>query len=434
MPDQWGRFSFSDGLQIANTVEYFKHENEREQEKKLNEDAYKVADAMSNKQDISGFAPESRYKGAKLYWDNNLNELRSKTQQMQLSNEGMQQKVNKLKLNLDEAGQRLREYKAARAAGDDKTARQIAMQINNENMYNGRYVQPSQGERGGYDVTNWDGSKQNIGEIPMDKIDAYLGAYFDKPPDEIMQWQMSAEQLRAQKNADVLSKAEPYINEKTGKIIYKVPAGVWGPDGKPRGSFFVDDPNAQSEVPPDQTKGFVKFSVASGKAGLEASKTTTAKNKVINPTDIVTQGGKAGLVTQAGGGAQFSPIQGGLDTSSLPAKTGQMNAGQTYNMNVKQLETELMPFVEKGKSAIDPETLEITNDGRNAIMSAIKLLEKNKENPTSLTQPEKSILPNAMRAVQMYQTLSEFNKKTFGLQGGEPQAAPAPPPGFVINK
>jgi len=461
MVDRWGRLTFDDGLQIAQTAQYFKRDYEREQDRKAEKDAYKVADAIRNKDDISQFSPEARYKGSKLYWDDEFGKVRTQTYQARNETEAIQQKSAKLKLNLDQAAEKLRVYKSARRSGNNALAKQLAVQISNEHMYNGRYIEgPERGEPG-YKVTNWDGSKQVVSDMPIEQVDQLLGAYFDRPQDEIMQWQMSAEALRAQKNEEILSKAEPYINEKTNQVIYRVPAGTWDPQtGKPRGAFFVDSPTAETEIPKSQTKGFTKFNVAVAKAGLRTERLRSKKaEKDLGKPDIVSpgslvpgKGGQVGVITSGpqrpagqidetgaidetapSGGLQFQAIP-GLGQGAIPGGKGAPTASQQYNLMVKQLETELMPFIDKGQSAIDPETLQITNSGKNALMNAIKLAQKYQSGPTDLTDEEKAIAQNAVRAVQIYQSISDVNKQSFGLQSPQAgQSIAAPPPGFIMD-
>ena len=444
MVDRYGRPTMSDGLRLATAVTFLKREGQRDADRMTNKQSFEVADALANQKDVSGYSPEARYKGAKMHGDTALTEGRAKAQELVLSNAGMQEKLNKLNLNLQQAHEKLRVYQSARASGNDALAKSLAVQISNEHMYNGRHIEgPERGEPG-YKVTNWDGSVENVADMPIEQVDELLGAYFDKPQDEIMQWQLSGEQKRRQRNEEVLAKAEPYLNEKTGQVIYKVPAGLWGPDGKPRGSFFVDGPMAQNEIPAEQAKGFVKFGVAAGKAGLEASKTSTKKArrdlalpKTVAPGNIVTQGGEAGLLEATPKGAKFQKIEGGLDISSLPgSKSTAKGASQAFNLKVKRLDTELMPFIDKGQSAIDPETLTITSDGRNALMNAIKLVQKAEDDPGSLTQQEEALLTNAARAVEIYQSISEENRQAFGLSKNSRSTGRdkvKPPPGFELD-
>ena len=440
MPDRWGRPTFSDGLDIARTVQYFKNENERDIDRKTEQDSYKVADAIANKKDISGFSDEARFKGANLHWDTKFNEVRTKTREQLNTNAGKREQLLDLQLKRTSSGERLKVYKAARVSGNDALAKQLAVEINNLDMFNGRYIEGPERRTGetGYKVTNWDGSKQNFDDIPIEQIDQLLGAYFDKTEDEIMNWQLTAVQKRRQKNEEILSQAEPWVNEKTGQVIYKIPSGTWGPDGKPRGSFFVDGPMAQNELSPEQTKGFVKFSVATGKAGLEKTRKDIDRPNIVAPGSVVTQGGKAGLITTGKEGAQFEGIKGGLDTSSLPGKKGAMNASQQYNLSVKRLDTELMPFLDKGQSAIDPETLQITNDGRNALMNALSLAQKYEKAPDSLSSKEQALVNNAIRAMQIYQSLSEGNRQAFNLEKNPAQSMRPEntqlPPGFVMDQ
>jgi hypothetical protein len=430
MPDQYGRPTIADGLQVAQAFNWAQENEAKNQDRRTAAEAYQVADAMANKKDTSNFTPQARFAGAKLYWDSKLGELKTKSQEQLNTTQAMQQTMTRLDLNLKVAGERLRQYQLARSMGDDKRAKEIAIQLNNENMYNGHYVKPNT-ESGGYDVTTWGGKTEKIDDMPITQVDQLLGAYFNKPYDEIMQWQMGAEQLRRQKNEEILARAEPWINDKTGQIIYKIPAGIWAPDGQPRDAHFVDDPMAQRELTPEQTKGFTKLDVASKKAAvMGAQKEMNKPGAPINPDMVVQSGGQTGLIIPGEGGkpAAFTPIQGGAGKLSIP-KGKAASEKSSYDLKVKQLETELMPFVEKGQSVIDPQTLAITNNGNNALKTAMSIVQKNEQDPKQLSDAEKKLLPNAQRAVAMYQQLSQMNAQSYGLQtqgGGEGGGLPAP--------
>ena len=110
MPDRWGRPTFQDGLAVVGTVEHF-------QDRAANKDAYKVAEAIANKQDLSNFSPESKYKGARMYWDNQFAEVKTKTRDQSRSNYAIREKLLKQQQNLQDAQEKLRMYRAMRAAG-----------------------------------------------------------------------------------------------------------------------------------------------------------------------------------------------------------------------------------------------------------------------------------------------------------------------------
>lgn len=427
MPDQYGRPTFADGIGLASAINWTKENNRKDAERQTEQDAYKVADAMSNKADVSAFSPEARYKGAKLHFDNRFNEVKLATQEKLNSSAGMQETMTRLDMNLKTANERLRQYKMARQAGDDQAAKNIAIMMNNENMYTGRFIE---GKPGDYTVTTQGGEKLKIKDMPIEQVDQILGSYFDKPYEDIMKWQMSAEQYRRMTNEKIISQAEPFYNESTGQVIFKVPAGAWGPDGKPRGAFFVD--SQDKEIPAEQAKGFVKMSIAGAKAGIRKANAP----ETIDPAKMVQSGGQTGLVMQSPGGQpSFTPIKGGAEKITKPGTATEANA--QYNNMVKRLETELMPFIEKGSTAIDPETFQLTTSGRAAIQVAADIVQRAQADPNALKPQEKQFLQNAQQALAMYQGLSQGNAQAFGLQmqpaAAPPQGVPQPPPGFVMD-
>ena len=115
MPDQWGRPTMSDGLQIAQAFQWAKRNQEQDQDRRTDQEAMAVADAMAQKKDTSTFSPEARYKGAKLHWDQRFNELKAQTQEHLNSQAGMQEKMQALDMNLKMAQSRLQQYQANRS-------------------------------------------------------------------------------------------------------------------------------------------------------------------------------------------------------------------------------------------------------------------------------------------------------------------------------
>jgi hypothetical protein len=423
-----------DGLQLAGAVRSIRREGERQEDRQTEKDAMEVYGLMESGKDTSGYSDAARYGGAKKFWDMDLARTKSATQEQRLSTASMQDRIMKHQLNLTEAKELLRMYKTARASGNDEAAKNIAMTISNKHMYNGKYFEKGKGSV--VKMVNWDNSEEELDfeTVDMEEVDRLLGTYFEKSDDEILRWQMTGDQSRSQRNENILSQAEPYINE-AGDIIYRVPRGTWGPDGKPRGAFFISHPGAKDVMADEDAKGYVKMDVAGKATDIKKKRKDLRKPDIVTPGSLVTSGGEAAAVVSKGGGLEVQPIKGDVDTASLPGSgKGASRANAAYNLKVKRLDTELMPFMDKGQSAIDPETLSITNDGRNAYMNALKLKQKSDKDPDSLSPEEQALVKNAIRAVQIYQSISEGNKQAFRLKDapGKPQAS-APPPGFTLD-
>lgn len=66
----------------------------------------------------------------------------------------------------------------------------------------------------------------------------------------------------------------------------------------------------------------------------------------------------------------------------------------------------LRPFVSKGKPILDPETGEMTEAADNGLKVAGQLIDKYKEDPKSLTKEERRNLPHAVRAWEVYKSIS----------------------------
>lgn len=444
MTDRWGRMNMGTGLQALTGVLATRRMMNTQEDRAAEDEAFKVADALSRGEDVSGFDPKARLKGSSLYFDNMVDKGLAERQRFITSNAGIENKINKYKQNLADLQQRWSEYNGLVKLGDHDAAKKVAKRMVNENMYNGYNVEEREGGTG-YNVRSLaTGAVEKIDDIPIEKVTEFLGGYMNMTHDEIIQHSLNAEQWRALHNAEIMKNKEVWTNDK-GQVIYKVPAGTVDPiTGKYKSEFFVD----ANGNPVRDANGFTPMETAKGLADIAGKKADTTQKGLenralrqglemgttVDPSDIVSQGGKQGLVKEKVGGPQFQPIEGGLDASSLP---GGKEGGSNFNELVKRLDTELMPFVEKGQSAIDPETLQITNDGRNAIMSAIKLVQKYQENPNSLTAQENAVINNAVRAVQIYQSISENNRQTFGLPESPASQArprtPQPPPGFVMD-
>lgn len=73
----------------------------------------------------------------------------------------------------------------------------------------------------------------------------------------------------------------------------------------------------------------------------------------------------------------------------------------------KDLDLVLRPFKSKPSSSIFDDEGDMTDSGKNALDTALKLVEKADKNPESLTVAEKKKLPHARRAWQMFSKISE---------------------------
>jgi len=463
MPDQFGNFTIADGLNVFQGVQSIQNQQLREQElkhrqglednaeqraqarfgmqqeeyqrklaeqeqgRKIQEEAYKVAESIAQQGDVTQFSPEARYKGAQLYYQDKLGQIKTQNQEVLNSKYGMEETMARLSLNLKQAENRLHLYQAARAAGDNEAAKAIALKLNNENMYTGRYVEPT---KDGYNVTNQSGQEEKIKDLPIETVDQIIGSYFDRPQEEIMKWQFGAEQYRRQKNEEVLSQAKPYINEKNGQVIYRVPPGTWGKDGKPRPSFFADAQG--NEVPEKATSGFTPIKEAGLKADIrrknagaasamanaqaagarqqasEAAAERYGRPEPINPANVTTsQGGQTGLIMSGKNGVEFQPVDA---APAAGAKTA-TNPAAAHNLAAKKLETELMPFSgNAGEPTFDPNTGQLTAGGNNALRAALDLVQRSRSG--QISPQEQALLPHALKAWQMYEAMNPSQGQT----------------------
>lgn len=457
MPDQFGNFTIADGLQVFNSVQSIQNQRLREEEmqhrrgledradarnqahfemqqeehrqrleqQKVEKEAYAAAETIAQEGDLNQFSPEARYRGAQYYYQDKINEIKTKNQEVLNSRYGMEETMTRLSLNLKQAEQRLHQYKAARAAGNDEAAKAIAVKLNNENMYTGRYVEPG---KDGYTVINQSGQHEKIKDLPIGTVDQIIGSYFDRPYDEIMKWQFGAEQYRRQKNEEMLMQAEPYINEKSNQIIYRVPPGTWGKDGKPRGAFFSDSQG--NEVPAKAAKEFTRMKEASVKADIqnknakayssmasagaaearrkasEAAAQRYNRPQPVNPANLATSQGKSGLIMSGPEGVEFQPV----DAAPAPGTAAAAKPAEAQALAVKKLESELMPFSNKGEPTIDMSTGELTPGGNNALRVALGLIQRSQNG--QISPQEQALLPHAMQAWQMYEALNPSQTRT----------------------
>lgn len=431
-------FDARTGLQLMGQAQALGKQMQGYREEQFEKEAFAVADLLSQDGDISDFSPKAKVSGARLHWDNLIKQGEAQRQKYLTSEAGMTDKLNKIKMNNVILNERWNQYNSLVKLGNIEGAKEVAMRMVNENMYNGYNVEKDGDDY--YLKSLAEGTKQKITDASIEEITQFLGGYMGMSQDQIMEHSITAEQWRAKKNAEILSQAQPMMNDK-GDIIYKVGPGTVDPvTGKYRGSFFVDV--AGNEVPKDKVKGFKEVDIAEKSVDVRTKERALKTPDIVNPTGVVSQEGKPGLITQKGGDIKFEEIPGGLDTSSIPGGSGggggvSADEKRAFDLMVKRMETELEPFAEPGKQVIDPDTLEITHEGKNALRAAMKIVQKYQDDPKSLDKSEMELLNNAIRAVQIYQSISESNRRAFGLEKN-PAAAmqsgkPQPPPGFKLD-
>ena len=426
MPDMWGRPTFDDGAKIAQGLMTIQNFENQQQNRQTEQDAYTVAESLAAGEDVSMFSDEARYKGAKLKFDQELKGLDKQIKEFQLSNEGRNQKMLELQ-DIDARSKRLfNQYQAARRSGNEDMARTIAHKFNNEVAYNGIHIPQSKLNKGKLSIVRAaTGQTEEISDLPIEQYDQMISGYMNVPQEEMMQRMLSGEQLRMQNNLKIISQAEPLINNK-GDIIYKVPAGTWDKkDSSVRGAFYIKDPTSQEEISPKKAKGYRPMDVAKGQAEIDSkkasaasSRSAAAQNTIVDPKKIVS--GKAdgmpqqGLVVQGRQGPEFQQVKGMPEPSEGLADPSK--AKSAYDLQVKQLNTVLMPFnkteapiFEKGPDG----NYQLAEGGHNALNAAWKLTQRD---PASLSPQERQLAPHANQAVQMYQQLTQQNAEAYGLE------------------
>lgn len=448
MPDAYGRPTMSDGLAAFQGLRVVEADQDRRAAAAADKQAYTAAEILKQGGDVSKFDPEVKYKGAELHWNSLLNENKAKTQELITSQAGMQEKMSKIDLNNKVLQQRFNQVNALIKSGQTDKAMKLMAQTNNENMYTGRYIEPE--KDGSYKVKSLvDGSETKVlpEDMPPEKALQLMADYIGMGPDELIKHGLTAEQYRQQRNFEIMSKAVPWEG-KNGQLIYRVPAGTTDPvDGSPRGPFFAD---AYGNEVPGEPKGFKPLDIAGKQAEIGQKRSAAAVNwanadkarqpDVVDPNKLVPgPGGQAGLVTRnQAGEAQYKPVEGGLQMPEPAEKPSDTKA--RYDLAVKQMKDELEPFVEKGKS-MEEVMADVLSDkpsgaGATALNNAMALLEKEKNGET-LTPHERSIIPNAVAAIQMFQKLSQERRSKFGLATGQQRqignVPPPPPAGFVVR-
>lgn len=258
--DQYGRITFDDGMDIARGLRHMNQDA-------IDQESFAVADKLykgKGEADLSGHRPDAQTKGRMLYWEMGTKELQQKSAEKNLSTDSMRQSAEKLKLMEIEAQNKMRIFEGLVSSGHEDAAKEVARDLFNS-LPNGRYVDTADG--GQLEVTNWDLSKMNIEDPTLDQYKDILAGYFNMPLEERAKVFASGEELRRKQNFDNMSQAKLFWDPQTGEYAYLVPGG-WGPDGKPKGPYFVDRPTEDGkEIPQEEASRFVPASASRGSAG-----------------------------------------------------------------------------------------------------------------------------------------------------------------------
>jgi hypothetical protein len=95
------------------------------------------------------------------------------------------------------------------------------------------------------------------------------------------------------------------------------------------------------------------------------------------------------------------------ETEAAKGEAGKGGMSKKQLDEAKQsLDILLRPFVSKGQPVLDPETGEMTQAADNGLKVAGALIDKYKEDPKSLTKEERRNLPHAVRAWEVYKSIS----------------------------
>lgn len=413
MPDQWGRFTMGDGLAIANVFGTMQANNEKRadriEERTKNDQIYKAIETMGSGGDMSGFSPEVRYQAELKHLDKQYAEQRN-------SKEGMSIEVEEARNRASKIGEFWNIYQGQRRAGDNDGAMQTALQAFNL-FPNGMYAKP--GSNGGFQVTKWDHSTEDMPKMTVEQADQILSAYMGVSQDELSKQLMTEKEFRVKHNQGILSKAEQWANP-AGDIIWKIPPGTWGKDGKPMPTFFIRSLNDASPLPDAAVSGYqpvsaVKTSQEIKKGGLDITgkgldnqgkQIANQKASIVSPSNIVRDSqGKPGVVSMDNkGGLDVRPVNGDIQT---PESQTQTNAKR--QQMVKELDAVLKPFNESGKPVFNFGG-DMTDEGTNSLRKAMELVNRYKSGE-QLDQTDQQLLVHAQRAVQMYNSYSDLFSK-----------------------
>jgi hypothetical protein len=123
------------------------------------------------------------------------------------------------------------------------------------------------------------------------------------------------------------------------------------------------------------------------------------------PTGIAKKGAELGIDVTKLPKRQKGALLGTHEKIKEP-KPGEIAKVQT-EQDAKNLKTVLTPFAKPGRTLIDPDTLELTNEGKSALDVALDLHQKYKVSPETLTPQEKKKLKYAIDAWKIYGVIAE---------------------------
>jgi len=403
------------GLQLLGGIATLDTLMRRNREERATNEAVAAADAIDRGQNIEGFSPAARQAGARIYWENQLRKAQAEREKHLSTEEGVKAKVATAALNTQQLGQRWNQYLALKDV-DPETAKKLAVKMVNENMYNGLNVERI--AEGGYSIRKLsDGTTEKVGEMTMDEITEFLRGYMGMGHEELMERTANAEQYRARKNAEAMAKGEVWFNKKNANdFIIRVPAGTIDPiDGQWRDEMFID-PVSKRIIPPEVAKNYAPSGVSK-----------EVRERRESEAEIGLRQAQTGRLKQETAGLRI----GRADTAEEKRQ---------YDLLAKQLENELRRFNKKIPAgavmkSLPDGTFEFVTEAQNAINDAYDLARKYETNAFDLTLKEKEMLPHALRAVEMYEKLSDIGAQSYGLspETKTPFMPKPPPAGYTLD-
>lgn len=427
MPDQWGRPTFDDGMGMVKGLYFMGAAEEQRKAQALKNESSAYAmwlDQKANAKEGEDLGPppevsnEAKFTGANLHWDSTIKKGLAESQKYIRAKEGMDLKIKNAQMVAAEVEQLRSQFFAFASTDNLEGMKEIALKVGN--LVPNGYSIKAEGD--GYKATSQaTGESTEFKDMSKNEMLGYLGPFFNMSTEEMIQKSLTHAQWTQMQNYKLLEKGKPWQNT-AGDVVFQIPAGTIDPEtGDVRGEFFVD--MMKNELTPKEVKGYKPMSILETQAKID---------KPVSAGDIVTRKTKEGateqgLVMRSGAYRPITGTGGGEITG-----TGDITKTKAaYALKVKQLETELMPFVKKGKAVIDLNTLDMTTEGTEALTIAMNLLQKNEADPETLTSMERRLLPHAERAVQMYQSLSETGVENYGLQTKGQVKATAKPSGKI---
>jgi hypothetical protein len=428
MADRYGRFNVNDGLNLAQSFRRTRMVNDalgekeanREIEKKVYEGlAWKEANPEGNLPPEQ-FPPEAQFKIGQKLFEQKFNDFKLKNQEQLLSNAGRDEKIKEYQVRNLELKRLGDAYYLARGTGNNDEARRIARQINNEHAGTTGIFTDIDPKRPNELLTRRqiNGQEKYMPDLPITQYDELIAKITSMPEQDLMNMRLGFDSMRIKINEGIFSKAKPLINDK-GDIIYEIPSGLIDKTtGNVLGKMYVrssvfDATDPKSSLPIDEetvrSGGFysmeeygAKKLVKSDKLDLEAKRADIDKKRQVSPGDVVTTTEGQGTLTNKGGKLTLNKLSGG----TIKKEVKPSDKSELYKQSLKKLETDLMPFVEKGSTAINFDTGELTSGGNNALLKAQELIRK-QDSGQALTPSEETNIKFAYRAVARHRQMSE---------------------------